>query len=47
LCIHRDSCIGRCIVNNNETGGSLLSPDAVCQAAWEAGLFPETRLRLI
>jgi len=44
VCIHRDSCIGRCIVNNNETGGSLLSPDALCQAAWEEGLFPATRL---
>lgn len=44
MCIHRDSCIGRCIVNNNETSGSLVSPDAICQAAWEAGLFPKTRL---
>jgi len=44
ICLHRDSCIGRCIVNNNETGGSPTSPDAFCQAAWEAGLFPATRL---
>lgn len=43
-CIHIGSCLGRCIVNNNETGGSLSSPDAFCQAAWDAGLFPVTRL---
>ncbi|PIE52521.1 hypothetical protein CSA37_04610 [Candidatus Fermentibacteria bacterium] len=44
MCMHRDSCLGRCVVNNNETGGSLTAPDMICQAAWEAGLFPETRL---
>ncbi|MCD6588770.1 MAG: radical SAM protein [Candidatus Fermentibacteraceae bacterium] len=43
-CIHKNSCIGRCVVNNLETGGSITSPDILCQRAWEAGLFPETRL---
>ena len=44
LCIHRKSCIGRCVVNNLETGGSLQSPDSLCQNAFESGLFPKTRL---
>lgn len=43
-CIHRDSCIGRCVVNNMETGGAVTSPDILCQHAHDAGLFPETRL---
>lgn len=43
-CIHRDSCIGRCVVNNMETGGTITSPDILCQRAYDAGLFPETRL---
>ncbi|NOQ23227.1 MAG: radical SAM protein [Candidatus Aegiribacteria sp.] len=43
-CIHRDSCIGRCVANNMETGGTITSPDILCQRAFDAGLFPETRL---
>lgn len=43
-CIHRETCIGRCVVNNMETGGSLTSPDILCQRAWENGLFPRSRL---
>ncbi len=43
-CMHRDSCIGRCVVNNLETGGSITSPDILCQRAYEAGIFPKTRL---
>ncbi len=43
-CLHRDSCIGQCVVNNMETGGSVTSPDILCQRAYEAGLFPKTRL---
>jgi len=43
-CIHRDTCIGRCVANNLETGGSITSPDILCQRAWENGLFPRSRL---
>lgn len=44
ICIHRDSCIGNCVVSNLETGGSICSPDFMCQRAYEEGLFPPTRL---
>lgn len=44
-CIHRDSCIGRCVVANRETSGSLRSPDILCETAFREGLFPETRLK--
>lgn len=44
LCMHRDSCLGSCVVNNLETGGSITSPDVICQQAYDAGLFPTTRL---
>lgn len=44
LCMHRDSCLGNCIVENRETGGSLFCSNYLCQAAWDAGMFPETRL---
>jgi len=43
-CIHRDSCTGECVVNNMETGGSVASPNILCQRAYDAGLFPKTRL---
>ncbi len=43
-CMHKNSCAGRCVVNNLETGGSITSPDILCQRAYDAGLFPETRL---
>jgi SynChlorMet cassette radical SAM/SPASM protein ScmF len=43
-CMHRDSCKGRCVVNNMETGGTITSPDILCQRAYDEGLFPETRL---
>ena len=43
-CMHRDSCIGQCVVNNMETGGLVTSPDILCQRAYDEGLFPETRL---
>ncbi len=43
-CIHRDTCIGSCVVNNMETGGTITSPDILCQRAYDAGLFPKTRL---
>lgn len=44
LCIHKKSCKGRCIADNMETGGTITSPDILCQRAFEAGLFPATRL---
>jgi len=43
-CIHKDTCSGRCVVNNMETSGCITSPDLLCQKAYEAGLFPRTRL---
>jgi SynChlorMet cassette radical SAM/SPASM protein ScmF len=43
-CIHRDSCMGQCVVNNTETGGVVTSSAILCQRAYDAGLFPETRL---
>ncbi len=44
ICMHRDSCIGNCIVNNMESGGQITSPDILCQMAYEAGLFPKSRI---
>lgn len=44
MCIHKGSCIGRCIVNNYEISGSLFAPDHLCQTAYKDSLFPETRL---
>ncbi|HOP26193.1 MAG TPA: radical SAM protein [Candidatus Sabulitectum sp.] len=44
MCIHKTSCIGRCIVNNYETSGSLFASDLFCKKAMNEGLFPETRL---
>jgi SynChlorMet cassette radical SAM/SPASM protein ScmF len=44
-CIHRNSCQGRCAADNMETGGTITSPDALCQRAYDAGLFPLTRLK--
>lgn len=44
MCIHRDSCLGNCIVENRETGGNLFCSNYFCQAAYDGGLFPKTRL---
>jgi radical SAM protein with 4Fe4S-binding SPASM domain len=43
-CIHKETCIGRCVVNNLETGGSIASPDLLCQRAWDNRVFPSSRL---
>ena len=43
-CVHRLTCRGNCVVNNSLAGGSITSPDSICQAMYEAGLFPDTRL---
>ncbi len=43
-CVHRLTCRGNCVVNNSLAGGSITSPDSICQAMYKAGLFPETRL---
>lgn len=44
FCLHKKTCIGKCIVNNIATGGSYTSPNDLCQLAYENGLFPPTRL---
>lgn len=44
-CIHLRTCRGNCVVNNLETGGAIHAPDALCQRAFEQGLFPVTRMR--
>lgn len=43
-CILRDRCLGTCVAGNYNSGGSLRSPDWFCQSAYEAGVFPESRL---
>ncbi len=44
-CIHRAGCRGSCVANNLVAGGSVSSPNPLCQLALDNGLFPKTRLR--
>jgi len=46
-CFMRDQCLGSCIAQNYYRDGSLVAPHWLCQDAYEAGLFPLSRLRKI
>lgn len=43
-CIIRDRCQGGCRAIAMDVYGSLTAPDPTCQAFYESGQFPETRL---
>ena len=43
-CISRESCKGACVANNYKRYGDLFAPHEYCEAAHQAGLFPESRL---
>ncbi|MCP4178620.1 MAG: SynChlorMet cassette radical SAM/SPASM protein ScmF [bacterium] len=43
-CISRDSCKGSCVANNYKKYRKLFAPHQYCQEAFDAGLFPESRL---
>ncbi len=43
-CIHLESCMGKCVMQNMASGGSFTSPHWFCTAAAEQGLFPASRL---
>jgi SynChlorMet cassette radical SAM/SPASM protein ScmF len=43
-CIRRESCRGSCIANNYKKYRDLFAPHQYCQEAYNAGLFPESRL---
>jgi SynChlorMet cassette radical SAM/SPASM protein ScmF len=45
-CLMRHLCLGSCIAQNYYEKGSLWAPFWFCQQAEEAGLFPESRLKL-
>ncbi len=42
-CVHRESCMGQCILQNYYISGRMTSQHALCAEAEELGLFPETR----
>ena len=44
-CIHASVCFGSCRANTFNATRSLRAPYRLCQDAYNAGLFPETRLR--
>ena len=44
-CIHRNSCLGHCVMENYVLGGSISSPSELCRAAEQQGLFPKSRLK--
>ncbi|MCP4691431.1 MAG: SynChlorMet cassette radical SAM/SPASM protein ScmF [Desulfobacterales bacterium] len=43
-CVMRDGCLGSCIANNYNFYKKLFAPHRYCQTAYEAGLFPKSRL---
>ena len=43
-CLMKRRCLGSCIAQNHYRSGSLWTPFWFCEAAEEAGLFPESRL---
>lgn len=44
-CIHARQCLTWCVALNYVESGSLVAPFSTCQAAFEHGLFPLSRLR--
>jgi len=45
-CLMSSRCLGGCIAQNYYTHHDLWSPHWYCQQAFEAGLFPKTRLKM-
>ena len=43
-CIFKRYCLGKCRANAYYLGGSATAPFSFCQAAYEEGLFPESRM---
>lgn len=42
-CVHTNSCMGKCIMENYSVGGSFASPHRFCDLAERMGLFPGSR----
>lgn len=42
-CIHKNSCLGKCVMQNYYSCGSLNAPFWMCEQAESEGLFPKTR----
>ncbi|CAK0760030.1 hypothetical protein CCP3SC1_310022 [Gammaproteobacteria bacterium] len=43
-CLFRRECKAQCVANNYHDHGRLTAPHWFCQAAYDAGLFPLSRL---
>jgi len=44
-CIHAKACRTGCVANNYQYGGRLVSPQWLCDHAYNKGVFPVSRLR--
>jgi SynChlorMet cassette radical SAM/SPASM protein ScmF len=44
-CVMKEGCLGCCIAKNYSYYKKVFAPDPYCQLAYEAGLFPKSRLR--
>ncbi len=44
-CIHAQSCRTGCVADNYVNGGALVSPQRLCNEAFNKGVFPKNRLR--
>jgi SynChlorMet cassette radical SAM/SPASM protein ScmF len=44
-CVFQTACMGSCLANNYYYYKDLFAPHRCCQKAYEAGLFPKSRLR--
>jgi len=42
-CVHSNSCLGKCVMENYSVGGSFASPHRFCDLADRLGLFPASR----
>ncbi len=43
-CVHRDSCLGKCIANNYYRTRTFDASYVFCEQAYKEGLFPQTRI---
>ncbi len=43
-CVLKEGCLGCCIAKNYSCYNKIFAPDQYCQEAFEAGLFPKSRL---
>ena len=44
-CIHAKACRTGCVANNYQYGGRLVSPQWLCDQAYNKGVFPASRLK--